>query len=159
MELVSIDHADQSVLLWHCGATSPAMANEAGMHLQSLWLFDGPQGQRTGLHNDLVLKPGSGTILGLMPNLEKMLVLEGGIDSHKAGYVGSRGWLKNLQLNLSPITTQDLVETIMSSGYQHHYPFAYGSQSAAALELCAWLGIEPIKKQPYRPYLKVYDGG
>jgi len=157
MELVSIDHADQSILLWKCGPTSPALANERGMHLQSLWLFDGPQGQRTGLHNDLVLKPGPGTIIGLMPDLEKMLVLEGGIDSDKPSYTGSRGWLKNLCLNLETISTQDLVQTIMSSGFQHHYPFGYGSQSAAALELGAWLGIEPIKKQTYSPYLKGYD--
>jgi L-fucose isomerase-like protein len=153
MDLVSIDHADQSVLLWKCGATSPKMADERGMHLQSLWMSDGPHDQRIGLHNVLVMKPGLGTILGLMPDLSKMLILEGGIDPHKSSYMGSRGWLKNLHLNLEPITTTDLTQTLMSSGFQHHFPFAYGSQSAAALELCAWLGIEPIKKQAYTSYL------
>ncbi len=156
MDLVSIDPADQSVLLWHCGPTSPALADERGARLQPLWLFDGPGGERTGLHNDLVLKPGPGTVLGLTPDLEQMLILEGGIDSHKPSFMGSRGWLKNLCLNDEPITTAELVQTLMATGYQHHYPFAYGSLAAPALELCTWLGIDPIQKQPYTSYLKGY---
>lgn len=153
LQVLSIDHSDQSVLLWNSGSTTPVMADERGMHLQAAQLMEGPSGRRSGLHNDLVLRPGPGTILGLMPNMDKMFILEGSINPHKASYQGSRGWLKNLHLNLDPITTSEFVQTLMSSGFQHYFPFAYGSQSAAALELCAWLGIEPIKKQAYTSYL------
>ena len=122
-------------------------------------MFDGPEGERVGLHNDLVLKPGPGTVLGLTPDLKQMLVLEGEIDNKKPSYMGSRGWLKNLQLNQASINTPDLVQTLMATGFQHHYPFAYGRLSSAALELCTWLGIEPIKAQPYTPFLKEYHAG
>ena len=45
-------------------------------------------------------------------------------------------------------------ETIMSYGYQHHYPFGYGSFSEAAIELCHWIGIEPTQKKEYTNYLE-----
>lgn len=153
MDLVSIDASDESVLLWHCGPTAVELANEDGATLQPLWLFDGPEGHQVGLHNDLILKPGRGTVLGLTTDFNGMLVLEGEIDNAKPSYLGSRGWLTDLHLNGVSVSTLDLVQTIMASGYQHHYPFAYGSLSNAGLELCGWLGIEPIRSHPYIPFV------
>jgi len=154
MDLVSIDSSDESVLLWHCGPTSAALADEKGLTLQPLWLFDGPEGQRTGLHNDLVLKPGLGSVLGFTTDFAGMLVLDGRIDNKKPSYMGSRGWLKDLHLNNQTISTSDLVQTLMVSGYQHHYPFSYGNLANAGLELCGWLGIQPVSKEVYTPYVR-----
>jgi L-fucose isomerase-like protein len=154
MDLVSIDEGDESVLLWHCGPTSPVLADENGVTLQSLWLFDGPDGKSTGLHNDLVLKPGAATVLGFTTDFEGMLILDGVIDNTKPSYMGSRGWLKDLRLNGEELPVKDLVQTLMVSGYQHHYPFAYGYLFEAGLELCSWLGIQPIAREKYTTYLR-----
>ncbi len=153
MDWVGFDEADDSILLWHCGPTSPALADEGGTKMGSLWLFDGYGGDPIGLHNDLVLKPGLATVAGFSTDFDRMLVLEGVFDNKKPSYKGSRGWLKSLQLNREPISAPDLVETLMSSGYQHHYPVAYGGLGAGALELAAWLGIRPIQAQAYQPWL------
>jgi hypothetical protein len=154
MDLVSIDNTDESVLLWHCGPTSPILADENGVTMQPLWLFDGPDNKRTGLHNDLVLKPGAGTVLGFTTDFNNMLVLGGDIDNTKPSYMGSRGWLSNLHLNTEKIFAPDLVQTLMVSGYQHHYPFAYGDLGAVGLELCGWLGIQPIPMEKYTSHLR-----
>jgi hypothetical protein len=154
MDLVSVDSEDESVLLWHCGPTSPVLADENGVTFQPLWLFDDSDGKRTGLHNDLVLKPGSGTILGFTTDFEGMLILEGEIDNKKPSYMGSRGWLKNLRLNTKGISTPELIQTLMVSGYQHHYPLAYGRFGEIGLELCGWLGIQPIHKEEYTTYVR-----
>jgi hypothetical protein len=153
MDLVSIDSSDESVLLWHCGPTAIELADDDGATLQPLWLFAGPDGHQVGLHNDLVLKPGTGTVLGLTTDFQGMLVLEGEIDNTKPSYLGSRGWLTGLRLNGERINTADLVQTIMATGYQHHYPFAYGSLSDAGLELCGWLGVKPLEHHHYTPYV------
>ena len=153
MDLASVDHNDESVLLWHCGPTSPMLADEKGTTMSRLWLFDGPQGERTGIHNDLVLKPGRGTVLGFSIDFEQLLILEGEIDNAKSSYLGSRGWFKNLQMNNQPVSTQELIQSIMTSGFQHHYPFGYGSLSEAALEFGAWLGVAPIEVEPYTNYV------
>ncbi len=153
MDLSAVDEADQSVLMWHCGPTAPSLADERGVTMQSLWLFDGYAGDGIGLHNDLVLKPGQATTFGFSTDFEQVLVLEGTLDNSKPSYVGSRGWYRDLQLNGESIALADLIETLIASGYQHHYPLAYGSLSHAALELAAWLGLRPIEARRYRPYL------
>jgi hypothetical protein len=83
-----------------------------------------------------------------------MLLLGGRIDNAKPSYRGSRGWFKDLRLNEEAISTDDLIQTLMVSGYQHHYPFAYGNLTIAGLEICGWLGIEPIKAESYTPYVR-----
>ncbi len=153
MDLVAFDQADESILLWHCGPTSPALADESGTRMGSLWLFDAYEGDPIGLHNDLVLKPGLATVAGFSTDFNRMLVLEGVFDNRKPSYKGSRGWLKSLQMNGKAISTPDLLETLMASGYQHHYPVVYGDLGAGALELAAWLKIRPIQVQENRPWL------
>jgi L-fucose isomerase-like protein len=153
MDLSAVDETDDSVLLWHCGPTAPSLADDRGVRMQSLWLFDGYGGGGIGLHNDLVLRPGQATVFGFTTDFERVLVLDGRLDNRKPGYVGSGGWLRDLRLNGEAATVPDLIETLMGSGYQHHYPLAYGDLSGAALELAAWLGMRPIEAQRYRPYL------
>jgi L-fucose isomerase-like protein len=154
MDLVSIDPADDSALLWHCGPTSPLLAGDEGVSMESLWLFEEPGGRKMGLHNDLVLKEGPVTVLGFTPELDHLLVFEGQIDPEKPSYKGSRGWLKNIRIDGEECPVQALVETLINSGYQHHYPLAYGSLAPEASEMGAYLGIPMMKGEVYRDYLK-----
>ena len=154
MDLVTVDPNDESILFWHCGPTSPKLADRSGTRMESLWLFDGPEGQRTGLHNDLTLKPGAASVLGFSADFEHMLIMGGEIDSTKPGYRGSRGWFRSLHLNNEPVKTADLVQTLMASGYQHHYPLAYGNLAEASLELAAWLKVKPITVERYTSFVK-----
>lgn len=153
MDLVSIDPGDDSVLLWHCGPTSPKLANNEGVQMDSLWLFDDDKGGRMGLHNDLVLKPGEVSVVGFTPNLDGLLVLSGIIDPSKPSYKGSRGWLKQIRVKGQPVDVASLVETLSVTGYQHHYPLAYGNLTGSAIEMGTYLGIHPIEPQSYQHYL------
>ena len=154
MDLVTVDPNDESVLFWHCGPTSPTLADHRGARLESLWLFDQPGRKPIGLHNDLVLKPGLATVLGFTTDFERMLIIDGQMDSAKPSYTGSRGWMKSLRLNQQSVSVPELIQTLMVSGFQHHYPFAYGSIADSGLELCAWLGISAISKEQYTPYVR-----
>ena len=153
MDLVSVDPADDSILLWHCGPTSPKLANDKGVRMDSLWLFDDDQGGKMGLHNDLVLKPGEVSVLGFTPNLDGLLTMTGQIDPDKPSYKGSRGWLKQIRIKGKLVDTGSLVETLMATGYQHHYPLAYGNLTNAAIEMGTYLGIPAVDPQPYSDYL------
>lgn len=154
MDLVSVDPSDDSVLLWHCGPTSPELAGEGGTKLDSLWLFDDNQGGRKGLHNDLVLKSGQVTVMGITPNIDGLLVVTGEIDPDKPSYKGSRGWMKSLKVKNSSVSVPELVETLVANGYQHHYPLAYGDLTAAAMEMATYLGLPVIEPEPYADYLQ-----
>jgi hypothetical protein len=154
MDLVTVDDSDDSILFWHCGPTAPSLSDGSGVRMEPLYLFDGPQGEQTGMHNDLVLKPGKATVMGFTPDFDGMLVLDGEFDNQKPSYGGSRGWFRNMHINGTPSSVPELIETIMVSGYQHHYPVAYGNLAEASLELAAWLNLKLIQKQAYTPYLK-----
>jgi len=154
MDLVSVDPSDDSVLLWHCGPTSPELAGEGGVTIDSLWLFDDENDGRMGLHNDLVLKEGQVTLMGITPNIDGLLVATGEIDPEKPSYKGSRGWMKSIKVKEKPVTVPELVETLVANGYQHHYPLAYGDIRAAAMEMAAYLGIPVIEPEPYADYLQ-----
>jgi L-fucose isomerase-like protein len=154
MDLVTLDGEDDSVLLWHCGPTSPLLADERGVRMNSLWLFDQPAAQPVGLHNDLILKGGKVTVAGFTADFERALVLEGEIDPHKPSYKGSSGWLKQIHMRGKRLRALDLAETLLSSGFQHHYPLAYGRLENAFLEMAAWADIAEISPCSYTTYLK-----
>jgi len=154
MDLVTLDPADDSVLLWHCGPTSPLLADQRGVRMGSLWLFDQQGGTPIGLHNDLTLQAGRVTVGGFTADFEKVLVFQGEIDPHKPSYRGSRGWLKNIQMRKKPLRALDLAETLLSSGFQHHYPVIYGEVEEAFLEMAAWANILEIKPIEYSTHLK-----
>ncbi|GIV63888.1 MAG: hypothetical protein AB1457_12920 [Chloroflexota bacterium] len=154
MDLVTLDEDDNSVLLWHCGPTSPLLADERGVRMSSLWLFDQSNAQPVGLHNDLILKGGKVTVAGFTADFEKALVLEGEIDPQKRSYKGSSGWLKQIHMRGKRLGTLDLAETLLSSGFQHHYPLVYGRLENAFLEMAAWADIAEISPLNYTTYLK-----
>ncbi len=153
MDLSGIDEAEDRVLLWHCGPTAPQLASDAGVRLGALWLFDGYGGPPMGLRNDLVLRPGPVTVMGIVPDLDRMLVIEGKIAEDAPPYVGSRGWLTDMRVADHPVTVPDLLQTLLGAHYPHHYPLVYGQYAHASLELAAWLGISPIMPRAYTPYL------
>ncbi|MFO8035264.1 MAG: hypothetical protein R6U57_01350 [Anaerolineales bacterium] len=153
MDLATVDPNDESILLWHCGPTAPQLADDRGVQMESLWLFDGKDGERIGLHNDLVLKPGPATVAGFNVAFDRVLVLEGRIDNTKPSYKGSRGWLKDLRINAQPISLNSLIESLMAAGFQHHFPFTFGLYGLAFLELGSWLDISPLPVKPYTLYM------
>jgi hypothetical protein len=75
------------------------------------------------------------------------------IDTNKPSYKGSRGWLKQIKVKGQAVDTGSLVETLSVTGYQHHYPLAYGNLTGAAVEMGTYLGIPSIEPRPYRDYL------
>jgi len=154
MDLATVDPADDSILLWHCGPTAPELADEGGVQMQSLWLFDGQAGDSIGLHNNLKLKPGKATVFGFSTDFSQMLVMDGTIDNQKPSYIGSRGWMKSIRMNTQAVSVPEVIQSLMVSGYQHHYPLAYGDLAEAALELGSWLKVSPIAVEPYTSYVK-----
>ncbi len=72
----------------------------------------------------------------------------------KDSNIGSRGWMNNLKLNNKDITALDFTNTILSSGFEHHYPVCLGNYGEVIAEMNKWLGIKPIKEIKYENYLQ-----
>jgi hypothetical protein len=75
----------------------------------------------------------------------------------KFSFAGSRGWCGNLSLNGEKIGAKDLLNTILVTGFQHHFPVVLGDYTAEIKEFAAWAGLTSIKKVEYADYLQVIE--
>jgi len=83
-------------------------------------------------------------------DMERYINLTGQfIGNKKKSNKGSRGWLGNVKLNNQNISVLDFANTILSSGFEHHYPIAIGDYAKEIKEMNKWLGIKPITRIPY----------
>jgi hypothetical protein len=87
-----------------------------------------------------------------------MLLLGGRLlEKADLGYDGSRGWMGDIRIAGESAGVDVLVNTLLVSRFQHHYPLVAGSYEDEVLECMAWLGIEPLKPVPYKDYMQNFN--
>lgn len=103
----------------------------------------------------MVFDGGAASVFRFSGDMESYLNLTGRfIGDCKESNCGSRGWMKDLKLNGKEIGALDFTNTILSGGFEHHYPVAWGDLSDEIAEMNHWLGIRPLKKIAYENYLQ-----
>lgn len=158
MDLASFDEADQSILLWHCGPAPECYADCAGACLTYSYQPDVNKNvQKYGLIHDLVLKPQPVTVMRITGEWDRMFLMDGQVINRdkKDSPDGSRGWVGNLRLNRKEISVRDLVNTILVTGFEHHYPLIAGDITEKLMEVAAWLGIKPLTQVDYQAYMQI----
>ena len=75
------------------------------------------------------------------------------MDESKKMYDGSRGWFGDLTLNGEPVKAIDLMNTILNSGIQHHFPMVLEDVGKYIEEFAYWLGLKKVLKNEYKDYL------
>lgn len=160
MDLTKFDESDNSVLMWHCGPAASRFGKNycLGCNFSGTAHIEGQPPVGLGVARDMVFDPMPATTFRLTGECNKYLLLTGDfMGDVKPSMTGSRGWMNNLKMNGKDISALDLVNTIQSSGFQHHYPIVAGNLDAAVKEFCAWLGLKPLKPIPYEDCLQVAD--
>jgi hypothetical protein len=54
-----------------------------------------------------------------------------------------------------PIGALDMINTILATGFAHHYPIVAGQYQPVLMEIAAWLKMKPMEKCAYKPWLQV----
>ncbi len=160
MDLSAFDEKDDTVLMWHCGPASAAFCSDAGYSLSGNYSgkahIDGKPPICCGVARDMVFRPQKATIGHIAGECDEMLVAGGRfIDGDKPSYYGSRGWLGELSVAGEKTTARDFMATILDKGLSHHYPVMAGDYADTLMEIACWLGMKPIEKTTYKPYLKM----
>lgn len=161
MDLSALDLADDSILLWHCGVGHPCWtedcvqcrhtliraANDSGTVEPAPAAFDG------------VLRATPFTLMRLTDGGNRVLLATGEtVGGKKPSPRGTRGWATGFRINgRDPASALDLVNTVMVSGFEHHFPLAMGNLSDAVLEFAAWKDVTPLDKIPYGNVLQTRD--
>ena len=158
MDFSAFDEKDDSILLWHCGPSSKKFCQKNGYKISHN--FSGMAHEEglvcgTGIVRDMEFDPGKASVFRFSGDMESYINVTGDfIGNTKVSNCGSRGWFKNLKLNGKEINALDFTNTILSGGFEHHYPVAWGDFSDEIAEMNKWLGIKPVKRIPYENYLQ-----
>ena len=155
MDLSDLDEADQSVLMWHCGPSSPCLGCSPALTYS--YQPDGKGGvKKLGLIHDMVFKPQHVTFMRFTGEWDRMFLADGDImDTQKESPSGSRGWVNNLRIARKNVTVRDFVNTILVKGFQHHYPMVAGDYTREMMEAAAWLCLQVMEPVAYEDYLQV----
>lgn len=161
MDFSAFDESDETVLMWHCGPASKKFCKRNGYTLgenysgmpHEKWKVNG-----IGVARDMEFDEGDATVFRFSGDMERYLNLSGHfVGNSKESFCGSRGWMGNLKLNHEKIGALDFTNTILASGFEHHYPIGEGDCSAAVTEMNNWLGIKPVERVPYADYLQIKE--
>lgn len=158
MDFSAFDETDESVLLWHCGPATKKFCQKNGYTLgenYSGMAHEKGKINGVGVARDMEFDETEATVFRFSGDMEKYLNLGGKfMGKGKPSFCGSRGWLGGLKMNGEKISALDFTNTILASGFEHHYPVAKGDYCDEVAELNAWLGIGAIEKIRYKDHLQ-----
>lgn len=158
MDFSAFDEQDDSILLWHCGPGSVKYCRQNGYTLgenYSGMAHEPGKVTGCGVARDMEFDPMPATVFRFSGDMERYLNLSGEfMGKGKESFCGSRGWMKGLRLEHSPIGALDFANTVLSGGLEHHYPVCRADYSAEVSELGAWLGVATVRAIPYADYLQ-----
>lgn len=156
VDLVSLNWADQSLNIWHCGPAPRSMADfkgiiwdqhfDIGEYLDGRWCGQGAVAS-------LQFKPGVITLSRISTKLQQVFALTATM-SHKTGYQGSSGWVQDFAMQGNHPSLQDVMSMVYNFRLDHHMTVGYGNHEATYLELANWLGLSVCPFTPYVPYLE-----
>lgn len=158
MDFAAFDQSDDSVMLWHCGPATKKFCEKNGYTLDENYSgMEHPKGKIVGtpVVRNMVFDPNKVTVFRFSGDMVGYLNLTGEfMGDVKDSNIGSRGWMNNLKLNNKPIKSLDFTNTILSSGFEHHYPVCLGDYGEVITEMNKWLGIKPVREIKYENYLQ-----
>ena len=73
------------------------------------------------------------------------------------GFTGVRGWLENYSIQEKSISLEDVVNTVMAHGLEHHFILVPGDISDVLGEFGSWSGLKTLASRPVKPYLCAED--
>jgi L-fucose isomerase-like protein len=158
MDLPAFDIEDDSLLLWHCGSAPFDMADSTGVRCRYHYraAFDDKTGDdQDGPVTDMVFAPGPVTVFRLTDGAGRFYYFTGELfKTDKASWDGSRGWVRDLRMYGDPISSIDMMNTILTGGLQHHFPLVLKDVSGELEEFAAWIGLSRVPRIPYADFLR-----
>jgi L-fucose isomerase-like protein len=153
MDIAVVDVDRGASLLWHCGGSPHGLADAAGVTYE----FHSTLGRKQargpwGAVVNQVLAPGECTIAYLSDDVRSLWNFRAEVfaDPARSGFDGDRGWIRGFRHDSAEIPTADLLETLMTTGQEHHHGFVHGDVTEELSELAAWMAWREIEPLHYR---------
>jgi L-fucose isomerase-like protein len=144
MDLSDVD--EEELFFWHCGNGPLEWAGPSGTRLSAHF------NQDFGTVRDMIVRAGPATGFRLLDGGRRAVVFAGEFagDRDGANYDGIRGRLGKLSWNGVPVTSRQFLANVLDWRLPHHLALGGGGLDESLLELCGWLGADPVPLAPER---------
>jgi L-fucose isomerase-like protein len=153
MDIAVVDTDREVGLLWHCGGSPHSLADGDGVTYE----YHSTLGRKQtvgpwGAVVNQTLAPGACTIAYLSDDVEALWSIAAEVfpDPERPGFDGDRGWIRGFRHDNADVPARDLLETLMTTGQEHHHGFVHGDVTEELAELGAWLHLRDVKPVHYR---------
>ena len=154
MDLTSIHSEDNKLLLWHCGIGSYDLAPKEHVEILPHPMLDrrNPNRKLMGLSYNYVLKPCEATLFRYSNN-HKVFSVDAEILKDDKGFTGTRGYISSFESDSKPVHVDDILETLMSNGVEHHIILGQTHCQDALREWAHLMKLDWIEIEKYKNYL------
>lgn len=132
---------DDALLFWHCGNAARAWAAGGETRLDPHFNRGLPAVRQ------MRLEPGPASGLRFLEH-RRAAVYAGRVLERPNGYDGVFGWMGELRWAGRAVTAEGFLASVLNYRLPHHLVWGRGDAEAALLELCQWLGHEPLAPDP-----------
>ena len=156
-DLVSLDEADSSINMWHCGVASKSWACSNCVQWDAhfnIGNYENDEWHGRGVIADFDFQPGPVTVSRLNNSFDKLFVFQGNVMEGKESYYGASGWINDLNMKGQSLNIPDLINTIMVNHVDHHYPMVYGEVENELVEFAGWKNIAIAERIPYQVFMQ-----
>lgn len=157
MDIAVIDPERDTALLWHCGGSPHSLADEKG----ATYEFHSTLGRKQksgpwGAVVDMNLAPGECTIAYVSDDAQSLWNFRAEVfaEPEFSGFDGDRGWVRGFRHAGAEVTANDLLDTLLTTGQEHHHGFVHGDITEELSELSEWMNWREIEPLQYRDALQ-----
>lgn len=148
------------LLVWHGGGGPLFLADDKGAR----WINHPMIGRGTeqgpiyGAIADLVFQDGPVTVFRVARDASALFQLNCTVAGRDPdGFTGVRGWLEQFTMQGKTLSLEDVVNTVMAHGLEHHFILVAGDSSAVLAEFGSWTGMTTLGARADRGYLCAED--
>jgi len=135
------------LLVWHGGGGPLYHADSKGAR----WINHPMIGRGTeqgpiyGAIADLVFKDGPVSVFRVARDAGALFQMNSTVSGRDpSGFDGVRGWLDQFSMQRESLTLEDVVNTVMAHGLEHHFILVPGDISAVLAEFGSWSGMKTL---------------
>ena len=160
LDMAEPDLETGHLLMWHAGGGPLYLADANGprwINHPTITRGDTDPAD-VGAICDLVFAEGPASVFRVSRDAGALFAMESDIVAlSETGYTGCRGWLKGFRIGQVDASLQDVVNSVMVHGLEHHFVLVPGSHGAALAEFTSWMGMDALGAVPMRDHLNAAD--
>jgi len=160
LDMTEPDLETGQLLMWHGGGGPLFHADSNGVR----WINHPMIGRGTeqgpiyGAISDMVFREGPVSVFRVARDAGALFQMNCSVVGRDPnGFTGVRGWLHDFSMQSASLSLEDVVNTVMAHGLEHHFILVPGDISSVLAEFASWTSMQTLASRPMRSYLCAED--